>query len=1159
MAGTVSHSMTPGSQSAEAINTQGVDFISRGMLNEATACFRKAMELDPNLAAAHSNLGAALKRQGRLDEAVFHLRQALRLRPDLAEVHNNLGNALRDQGKLAEAVASFLQALERKPDYAECLHNLGSTLVEQGAPEQASAYLERALELRPNYLDVYLALGNALMHQGGFAEAVDRLEQALRLKPDFVEAQLNLGVVLQAQGQTDQALLCYRRALDQRPDLPEAHINLANALRDQGDLQEAAAHYEQALRLKPSTSLRIQLATLLPPIYTSARDVQAWRKRLTENLGQLRSERVTLELSKNPAYPLFYLAYQGLNDREIQREAARLYVAPRETAVPAAPAQTDGRIKVGFVSRHFRSHTVGELLRGTLANLARASFAVTVFSLGRYRDGTAQFIRGNVESYIELPEDLPAARRRIAEHALDVLIYPDIGMEEFTYSLAFSRLAPVQCVFWGHPDTTGIDTIDYFLSSELLETGEADQHYTETLVRLPQLPVFYYRPTLPAPLKGRHAFGLPEDRHLYACPQSLFKLHPDFDPILRGILQRDPGGMLILLQGKYPSWTEALRGRFTQTLGGVAERVVFLPRMGRTDFLNVTALADVLLDPIHFGGGNSSYEGLAFGVPIVTLPSPYLRGRITLALYKQMGVLDCVAADADDYIHKVVRLGTDPQYRAHIRSKLLAANAVAFENPAGVRALEIFLKSAVEHAGQRPQSSASHNAAGIKLVEQGKLEQAIASFRLAVRLGPANAEAHNNLGAALKQQDKLDEAVACYQEALRVKPDFSEAQSNLGNALRLLGKPEAAADSFRHALRLRPDYAEAQNNLSNALKDQGQLDDALAGYERALALRPDYVEAHLDRAITWLLLGDLERGWTEFEWRWQYKDFPARPFVQPRWDGSALPGRTILLHAEQGLGDTIQFIRYAALVKERGGRVIVECQRPLLRLLAGCRGIDELIGQGAALPQFDVHAPLLSLPHLFRTTLATVPAEIPYLSADPGLVEVWRRELVPLDGYKVGICWQGNPRHAWDRMRSIPLSQFAALARVDGVRLFSLQKGPGSEQLGAAAFAVTDLGCRLDENSGPFMDTAAVMKNLDLVISSDTAVAHLAGALAVPVWIVLPFLPDWRWLLAREDSPWYPTMWLFRQRSRGNWNEVFERIAAALRDRLSSPSAPVSK
>jgi hypothetical protein len=255
-----------------------------------------------------------------------------------------------------------------------------------------------------------------------------------------------------------------------------------------------------------------------------------------------------------------------------------------------------------------------------------------------------------------------------------------------------------------------------------------------------------------------------------------------------------------------------------------------------------------------------------------------------------------------------------------------------------------------------------------------------------------------------------------------------------------------------------------------------------------------------------------------------------------------------VLHTEQGLGDSLQFIRYAPLVKQRGGTVVVECLRPLARLLARCPGIDRLVVKGSDLPAFDVHASLMSLPALLGTTLATVPADVPYLFADPELVERWRRELAPLPGFKVGIAWQGDPTHPKAGARAIPLRHFEPLARRPGVRLFSLQKGPGTEQLRDVAghFDVTDFGNRLDEASGPFMDTAAVMKNLDLVITSDTAIAHLAGGLGVPVWVAVPAVPEWRWLLGREDSPWYPTLRLFRQARPGDWEGVFARMATEL-------------
>jgi len=494
-----------------------------------------------------------------------------------------------------------------------------------------------------------------------------------------------------------------------------------------------------------------------------------------------------------------------------------------------------------------------------------------------------------------------------------------------------------------------------------------------------------------------------------------------------------------------------------------------------------------------------------------------------------------------------------------------------------------------------PDYAAAHYNLGLALNAQGQHDAAIAAFQQALHFQPAYPEAWNDLGNALAEQEKLEEAVSSYRQALRLRPDYAEAHYNLGVVFVKQGRDEEAMAHYHQALRSRPNYADAHFNLANALHSQGRIDEAMTHFLDDLRLRPDRPETNLSCALVWLIRGDFERGWPAYEWRWRQPDSVARPFVQPLWDGPALDGRTILLHAELGLGDTLQFIRYAPLVKQRGGKVIVECQSALPRLLASAEGIDHLVARGSPLPSFDVQAPLLSLPAIMQTALTTVPRAIPYLQADAGLVAHWRQELrkspkskvespkskvespkseevqltsdfgLPTSDFLVGIAWQGNPVYGHDPQRSIPLAQFAPLAQVEGVRLISLQKGPGAEQLREPFHSplttyhrspstvhrppstIHDLGSRLDEASGAFMDTAAIMKSLDLVVSSDTAIPHLAGALGVPIWLALPLVPDWRWLLEREDSPWYPTMRVFRQRRRGDWEDVFHRIAEELK------------
>jgi tetratricopeptide (TPR) repeat protein len=437
----------------------------------------------------------------------------------------------------------------------------------------------------------------------------------------------------------------------------------------------------------------------------------------------------------------------------------------------------------------------------------------------------------------------------------------------------------------------------------------------------------------------------------------------------------------------------------------------------------------------------------------------------------------------------------------------------------------------------------AHNNLGALLARRGLLDGAIACYQQAVRLKPDYAEAHNNLGAVFAQQERLAEAVISYQQALQIKPDYAEAIHNLAIAFTTQGRFDEAAAHYQQVIRLKPDYAAAHKNLGSALAELGSYAEALASYRQALRLDPDYADAHCSLGLLLLLQGDYERGWPEYEWRGRLCE--PRSFPAPRWDGTPLAGRTILLHSEQGLGDTIQFLRYAPLVKQHGGTVIVVCQPQLLPLAATCPGIDYLVTDGAPLPAFDVHAPLLSLPAILGTTLATIPAAVPYLRAQPELIDQWRTKLRAHDTYKIGIAWQGNPTFGQDRQRSIPLAAFAPLAQLPGVKLISLQKGHGREQLRnlKGAFPVLDLGDQVDEAVGPFMDTAAIMRNLDLVIAPNTVLAHLAGALAIPVWVALPAVPEWRWLLDRSDSPWYPSARLFRQQQAGDWHRVFQQLA----------------
>ena len=452
-----------------------------------------------------------------------------------------------------------------------------------------------------------------------------------------------------------------------------------------------------------------------------------------------------------------------------------------------------------------------------------------------------------------------------------------------------------------------------------------------------------------------------------------------------------------------------------------------------------------------------------------------------------------------------------------------------------------------------PDLAEAHRSRGNTLRKLDRLDEALDSYDRALKLRPDFAEVYGMRGNVLQALTRFDEALDSYDRALELKPDHAEAYNNRGGALQALGRLEEALDSYDRALEFKPDYAQAHSNRGNALQGQKRLYDALESYGRALKFAPDLAEAHLNLSLCRLLMGDFERGWQGYEWRWRSapveKRFGKAPvFAQPLWlGGQSLQGKTILLHGEQGLGDTLQFCRYATMVRDLGARVIMEVPGPLSALLNNLAGVAQLVETGRTLPEFDCHCPLLSLPLAFRTALSDLPSFDRYVASDPHKVAAWAAKLGERTRPRVGLVWSGSPVHDNDRNRSIALSDMVErLPRQ--YQYVSLQKetrNADREALGARADILRFEG-QLDD----FADTAALCELMDVVVSVDTSVAHLAGALGKPVWILLPFMPDWRWLLDREDSPWYPSARLFRQDSIGDWSGALEKVRAALLRRL---------
>lgn len=606
-------------------------------------------------AGALHEAGTNALRAGRLEEAADLLAQAISLDAGNATHHKQRGDALRQLWRLDEAVQCYREAARLRPDYADPHNNLGVVLEAMGRP----------------------------------AEAIDCYRAALARDPDFAEAHLNLGNALQNEGRFDAAVSSYREATRARPDFALAYNNLALLLRDLERFDEARECDERVMALAPNDGTRIKLASALPVVAGSNEEITRIRDALRRNITALIERGVSLD---NPLAEVgkanFYLPYHGQNDKDLQCLFARMHEqacpALRYTAPHCAPgARMPPRRRVGFLSRHFFNHSVGTWYSRLIDRIAAGGAVdVAVITVGEVEERQLQSVFPSVVRHLSVPFDLAQARRRIADLKLDILVYADIGMDPLSYFLAFARLAPVQCTTLGHPVTSGVPNIDYFLSSALLEPEDARSHYSEELVLLESLPAYIARPALPAAPRTRAQLGLPEDRRLYVCPTMLHKLHPDFDGAIAGILRCDPAGEVILFRdSRFPQRHKLATDRFAATIPDVLGRVRFLPWLGPDDLMSLLMAADVALDTFHFGAATTTFLVLATGTPIVTLPAAFVRGRATLACYREIGVMDCVARTPGEYVDLAVRIATDKSLRDDIRSRIMRNVGVIYDDP----------------------------------------------------------------------------------------------------------------------------------------------------------------------------------------------------------------------------------------------------------------------------------------------------------------------------------------------------------------------------------------------------------------------------------------------------------------------------------------------
>lgn len=1198
---------------AQALD-EAIRLHQEGKLEEAALHYAAILKAQPRHFDALHLSGVVQFQLGRADEGLVKIQSALKLQPTNAQALSNLGLVLRKMGRAEEALTVCDKVLAVRPDDAEALFNRGTTLRLLKRPAEALGSYDQALAIRPDYAEAHNSRGNALRDLGRSEEALACYDKALALRPVNAEALYNRGIALRDLRRSEEALVSYNKALAIQPDFAEALLNRGLALGDHGE-PGAEADFEHALRVKPDlVAARIgKCMAQLPVLYRDEPEIAARRSAYARYLDQFCTDVEEGSVAGDLAEAIgssqpFYLAYQGQNDRELQRRYGALACRAMADSYPAPnlppPPGPGEKVRVGIVSGFFRHHTVWKMLiRGWLSQLDRAKFEIFGYHTQPRRDDESEFAAASCDRFVRAPLSLARWREEILADAPHVLIYPEIGMDSGSAQLAAQRLAPVQCVSYGHPNTTGYPTIDYFLSGALMEPPDGQDHYTERLVRLPNLSIYYDPPVSQAVTLDRAELGLRPGGPVFWCGQSLFKYLPQFDQVFPRIAGQVGDCQFVFFEAAQSRAVTVLFKRrleraFAEFGLKATDYCVIVPRLAIERFVATIGLCDVALDSLGFTGGGTTLDCLTHDIPIVTMPGRLMRGRQTTAVLQMMGVTETIAGTVDDYVSLAVRLARDPSWRNAVRRRMAENKHRVYRDRECIAALETFLgrvargevvsdvsvatpgpasKAAVEpiaaqldsgfalHQEGKFEEAALHYAAilseepehfdalhllGVVRFQQGRHDEGLEKIQSALKLNPTSAAALSNLGRVLAGLGRFEEALAHYDKALAVQPDHPEALNNRGIALRELGRPADAIASYNRALAVRPRYAEALNNRGAALQDLKRFEEARASYDMAIAVRPDYASALNNRGLVALLLGDFAAGWTDHEHRWGRAGAPPRRLIAgyPVWQGQDLRRQRIIVYEEQGLGDIIQFSRFLPLLGALGAEITFLVRPSMQRLLRSLAATVQFCDMPPSGQAFDYQIALMSLPWGFGVTPTTVPAEIPYLRPEEPLLAKWRQRIGD-SGLRIGICWQGNPSAKVDFGRSIPLRCFRPLAAVDGARLISLQRTHGLEQLSAlpAEMKVETLGADVDDGPDAFVDTAAITANLDLVITSDTSIAHLAGALGRPVWVVLRHVPDWRWMLDRADSPWYPTARLFRQLQPGDWGEVFERVAAAVR------------
>jgi predicted O-linked N-acetylglucosamine transferase (SPINDLY family) len=698
---------------ADGWHKLGILHLQKNETDKAIQALQQCVQRNTRTAPYLSDLGVALKRANRLDEALATYDRAIALQPDYAQAHNNRANILRELGRNAEAQKGYEKAIELHPAYADAHNNLGVLAQKVGRLEESLEHYDRALALRPAYTEAHCNRGNVLKELGRMGEALAAYDTVLRLQPSHTGASNNRGNVLHQQGRQAEALQAYQQALQFDASHADALLNRGNLYKDQGRVDEARQDLRAAIRLKPGSVQAHWALTMsyLPPFHPTAAAAENAHREYGASLDELVKTvhadvrgLACWEEAVGANQP-FYLPYHCRNDRDLQRRYGELTCTImsawlKAQSLPAPRPRQDSRMRVGFVSAYMHRHSVWDvILRGLLKHLDRTRFSLACYNTGWRRDRETAQAEGLVDRFVRGPRTLPQWVQEIAADAPDVLVYPEIGMDPMTVKLASLRLAPVQMTAWGHPFTSGLPSMDYFLSGELLEPPEAADHYTEQLKRLPNLGCYFEPLGIEADDVELSELGIPEQAgvpRLVSC-QQVSKYHPAHDELYVRIARALGRCRMVFVQvGRTQEACLLFRQRLEQAFRAAelnpGDYLSFLPTLSRRKFLGVLKKMDVYLDTPAFSGFTTAIQALACGgLPVVTLDGEFLRNRLAAAILRRIEVTETIAANLDEYVALVARLTREPEWRAELRGKILERLPGAYEDKSVIQFLEEFL------------------------------------------------------------------------------------------------------------------------------------------------------------------------------------------------------------------------------------------------------------------------------------------------------------------------------------------------------------------------------------------------------------------------------------------------------------------------------------